>query len=101
MYLPMVYFVSSRRTYCGRILSVPSRYSSLMDVYFANIKMHASRFRRGLGHVIQVGRTEYMQTGFVVVLVISYSQAKQSIFLRALDLTDDIQIGRASSVKLS
>ena len=51
-----------------------------MDVDFANIKIHANRFSRGLGHVIQIGKTKYMQTGSVVVLVMSYSQAKQSIF---------------------
>ena len=51
-----------------------------MDVDFANIKIHANEFCRGLGHVIHVGKTKYMQTGFVVVLVISYSQEKQSIF---------------------
>ena len=49
-----------------------------MDVDFANIKIHANRFRRGIGHVIRVGKTKYMQTGPVVVLVISYSWAKQS-----------------------
>ena len=51
-----------------------------MDVDFANVKIHANRFRSGLGHVIQVGKTKYMQTGSVVVLVMSYSQAKHSIF---------------------
>ena len=79
-YLTMVYFLSSRRTHCGRILSVPSRSLSLMDVDIANVKMHANRFRRGLGYSIQVGKKKYMQTGSVVVLVMSYSQAKQSIF---------------------
>ena len=59
-YLPMVSFVSSRCTYCGRILSVPSRSSSLMDVDFANVI--------------------YMQIDSVMVLVMSYRQAKQSIF---------------------
>ena len=57
-YLTMVSFVSSGRTYCGRILSVPSRSSSLMDVDFANVK--------------------YMQTGSVVVLVMSIRKAKQN-----------------------
>ena len=56
-YLLMVSFVSYHRTYCGHILSVPSRSSSLMDVDFANVKIHANRFRRGLGHVIQSGKT--------------------------------------------
>ena len=79
-YLLMVSFVSFRRTYYGHILSVPSRSSSLMDVDFAIIKIHANRFCRGLGHIIRVGKTKYMQTGYVVVLVMSYSQAKQSIF---------------------
>ena len=51
-----------------------------MDVDFANIKIHANRFRRGFGHVIWVGKTKYMQTGSIVVLVMSYSQAKQSTF---------------------
>ena len=80
MYLSMVSFVSFRRTYCGRILSVPLRYSSSMDVDFANIKIHANSFRRGLGRFIRVGKTKYMQTGPVVVLVMSYSRAKQSTF---------------------
>ena len=53
----MVSFVSSRRTLCGRILSFPSRSSSLMDVDFANIKIHANMFRRGLGHGIHAGKT--------------------------------------------
>ena len=53
-----------------------------MDVDFANVKINANRFRRGLGHVIQVGKTKYMQTGSVVVLVMSHSQEKQSIFCR-------------------
>ena len=51
-----------------------------MDVDFANVKIHANRFRSGLGHVIQVGKTKYMQTGSIVILVMSYSKAKQSIF---------------------
>ena len=51
-----------------------------MYVDFANIKIHANRFRRGLGHFIRVGKTKYMQTGSVVVLVMSYSQEKQSTF---------------------
>ena len=51
-----------------------------MDVYFANIKIHANRFIRGLGHVIRIGKTKYMQTGSAVVLVMSYIQAKQSTF---------------------
>ena len=51
-----------------------------MDVDFANIKIHTNRFRCGLGHVIRVGKTKYMQTGPVVVLVMSYSRAKQSTF---------------------
>ena len=55
-YLPMVSFVFSHCTYCGRILSAPSRSSSLMDADFANVKIHANRFSRGLGHVIQVGK---------------------------------------------
>ena len=54
----MVSFVSSRRTLCGRILSVPSRSSSLMDVDFSNVN--------------------YMQTGSVVVLVMAYRQAKHT-----------------------
>ena len=53
-----------------------------MDVYFANVKIHANRFRRGLGHVIRVGKTKYMQTRPVVVLVMSYSRAKKSTFCR-------------------
>ena len=80
MYLPMVYFVSFRRTYCGSILSAPSRFSSLMDVDFANIKIDVNRFSRGLGRVIRIGKTKYMQTGSVVVLVMSYIRAKQSTF---------------------
>ena len=51
-----------------------------MDVDFENIKIHANRFRCSIGHVIQVGKTKYMPTGPVVVLVISYSWAKQSTF---------------------
>ena len=51
-----------------------------MDVDFSNIKIHASRFRRGLGYVIRVGKAKYMQTGPDVVLVMSYSRAKQSTF---------------------
>ena len=51
-----------------------------MDVDFANIKIHANRFRRGPGNIIWVGKTKYMQTGSVVVLVMSYSWAKQSTF---------------------
>ena len=51
-----------------------------MDVDFANVKIHANRFRHGIGHVMQVGKTKYMQTGSVVVLVMSYRQAKESIF---------------------
>ena len=51
-----------------------------MDVDFSNIKIHANRFRCGLGHVIRVGKTKYTQTGSVVVLVMSYSRAKQSTF---------------------
>ena len=51
-----------------------------MDVDFENIKIHANRFRRGLGHVIRVGKKKYIQTGSVVVLVMSYSRAKQSTF---------------------
>ena len=61
MYLPMVSLVSFRRTYCGRILSVPSRSSSLMDVDFANIKINANRFRCGLGRFIRVGKTKYIK----------------------------------------
>ena len=37
-------------------------------------------FRRGLFHGMQADKTEYMQTGSVVVLVMSYRQAKKSIF---------------------
>ena len=51
-----------------------------MDVDFANIKIHANRFSRGLGHVIRIGKTKYMQTGSVVVLVMAYIRAKQSTF---------------------
>ena len=51
-----------------------------MDVDFENIKIHANRFSRGLGHVIRIGKTKYMQTGSVVVLVMSYIWAKQSTF---------------------
>ena len=39
-----------------------------MDVDFPNIKIHANRFSRGLGRVIGIGKTKYMQTGSVVVL---------------------------------
>ena len=46
--------------YCGRILSVPSRSSSLMDFDFAILK--------------------YTQAGSVVVLVMAYRQEKQSFF---------------------
>ena len=63
-YLLMVSFVSSCRTYCRSILSVPSRSSSLMDVDFENV--------------------EYMQTGSVVVLVIAYRITKQINLLLAL-----------------
>ena len=51
-----------------------------MDVDFANIKIHANRFCRVLGNVIQADKTKYTQTGSVVVLVMSYSRAKQSTF---------------------
>ena len=51
-----------------------------MDVDFANIKIHANRFRRGIGRVIRIGKTKYMQTVSAVILVISYIQEKQSTF---------------------
>ena len=51
-----------------------------MGVDFAHIKIHANRFRRGLGHVIQVGKTKYTQIGPGVVVVMSYSWEKQSTF---------------------
>ena len=51
-----------------------------MDVDFANIKIHANRFSCGLGCVIRIGKTKYMQTGSAVVLVVSYIWEKQSIF---------------------
>ena len=51
-----------------------------MDVDFANIKIHAKRFIRGLGRVIRIGKTKYMQTGSAVVMVMSYIRAKQSTF---------------------
>ena len=51
-----------------------------MDVDFANIKIHANRFCRGLSHVIRIGKTKYMQIGSIVVLVMSYIWAKQSTF---------------------
>ena len=40
-----------------------------MDVDFENIKIHANRFSRGLGRVIRIGKTKYMQIGSAVVLV--------------------------------
>ena len=51
-----------------------------MDVDLANIKIHANRFCRGLGCIIRIGKTKYMQTGSVVVLVMSFIRAKQSTF---------------------
>ena len=51
-----------------------------MDVDFANIKIHANRFSCGLGRVIRIGKTKYMQTGSFVVLVMLYIWAKQSTF---------------------
>ena len=51
-----------------------------MDVDFANIKIHANMCIRGLGQVIRIGKTKYMQTGSAVVLVMSYIQAKYSTF---------------------
>ena len=51
-----------------------------MDVDFENIKIHVNRFSRGLGRVIQIGKTKYMQTGSAVVLVMSYIWVKRSTF---------------------
>ena len=51
-----------------------------MDIYFANIKIHANMFSCGLGRFIRIGKTKYMHTGSVVVLVLSYIRAKQSTF---------------------
>ena len=42
-----------------------------MDVDFANIKIHANRCIRGIGHAIRIGKTKYMQTDSSVVLVMS------------------------------
>ena len=62
---------------------------------FACIFMFANRFIRGLGRVIRIGKTKYMQTGSAVVLVMSYIQAKQSTFwglwsiLVVLDVIED------------
>ena len=42
-----------------------------MDGDFTNIKIHANRCICGLGHVIRIGKTKYMQTDFAVVLVMA------------------------------
>ena len=76
-----------------------------MDADFANIKIHANGFCRGLGHVVRIDKTKYMQTGSVVVLVMSYSWAKQSTFCGIwpiLVVPDDIDdLGYVVSLLLS
>ena len=65
-----------------------------MDVDFVKIKIHANRFIHGLGRVMRIGKTKYMQTGSAVVLVMSYIQAKQSTFCglwSILVVPDDIE----------
>ena len=53
----------------GHILSVPSRSSSFIDVDFANIKIHAKGCIIGLGNVIRIVKTKYMQKDSAAVLV--------------------------------
>ena len=61
-----------------------------MDVDLTNIKIHANRFSRGLGRVIWIGKTKYMQAGSVVVLVMSYIWAKKSTFCGLWSILYDI-----------
>ena len=57
MYVIWAYFIS------------PLKIFILMDVDFSNIKLHANRCIRGLGYVILIGKTKYMQTDSVVLVM--------------------------------